>query len=75
MLKSQRTLQHRAISLLTLCGTITPAQLGPPMPTPGQEEAPAWKGDTREGRDNCLLGSQGGDEGHSMRGTPQRAPS
>lgn len=75
MLKSQSTLQHRAISLLTLCGTITPAQLGPPMPTPGQEEAPAWKGDTREGRDNCLLGSQGGDEGHSMRGTPQRAPS
>ena len=45
------------------------------MPTPGQEEAPAWKGDTREGRDNCLLGSQGGDEVHSMKGTPQKARS
>ena len=73
MLKSQRTLQHPAISLLTLFGTITSAQLGPPMPTPGQKEAPDWKGDTWEDRDNCLLGSQGGDEGHSMRGSPQRA--
>lgn len=53
--KSQAILQDPAISLLTLFGTIKPAQLGPPILTPSQEEGCALGRKQTRGPDYRLL--------------------
>lgn len=53
--KSQGIFQDLAISLLTLFGTIKPAQLGPPILTPSQEEGLALGRKPTRGPDNLLL--------------------
>lgn len=53
--KLQGTLQCAAISLLTLFGTIKPAQQGPPYMNSQSGRALVWEGNSLEAQGNCQV--------------------